>query len=344
MKDAPTPATRPRWRRVLRRCLWVVAALVTLAVLAVGTGVGIFMVRGSGTVDPSIRSTGQDAYWLGHAWVDGRKSQADVDALATQLEGTGIHDLFVHAGPFADDGTLDPGLRPKATWLIQALHTAIPGVRVQAWLGDVLADDRMDLSSAPTRAHILTGVNSVLKDGFDGVHYDFEPARNGDRNLIDLLTATHAATAAQHAVLSVATPALERLPGLNLALELLPPQSQWTPDYLRQVAGQVDQVAIMAYDSSLPSERAYRGYVRTQAQIALKALPAGVGLLIGAPAYHEHSLNRFDFAETVSASISGLQLALAGTSRERPVGVALYVDFTATADDWASYRKTWAKD
>ena len=308
----------------------------------VATGVGIFMVRGSGSVDTSIRSSGQDAYWLGHAWVDGRKSQADLDALVTQLKDTGIHDLFVHTGPFADDGTLDPGLRPNDRWLVQALHTALPGVRVQAWLGDVLSGHRMDLSSPQTRARILTGVTGVLADGFDGIHYDFEPVRDGNQSLLALLTATHSVTEAQHAVLSVATPALDRLPGLYLALKLLPPQTQWTTSYLRQVADRVDQVAIMAYDSSLPSERAYRGYVRSQTEIALRTLPADVGLLIGAPAYHDHKINRFDFAETVSASISGVQLALAGRARERPVGIALYVDFTATSDDWASYRRNWA--
>jgi hypothetical protein len=37
--------------------------------------------------------------------------------LAAALRGTGIHDLFVHAGPFRDDGTLDTGLRPRARWL-----------------------------------------------------------------------------------------------------------------------------------------------------------------------------------------------------------------------------------
>jgi hypothetical protein len=340
MSDESGP--RPRWRRVLRRCLWVVAGLVTLAVLTVATGIGIFMVRGSGSVDTSIRSTGQDAYWLGHAWVDGRKSQADVDALAARLEGTGIHDLFIHTGPFADDGTLDPGLRPRATWLIQALHTALPGVRVQAWLGDVLADNRMDLSSGPTRERILTGVNGVLADGFDGIHYDFEPIRDGDQGVLDLLAATHTVTESHHAVLSVATPALDRLPGLYLALKVLPPQTQWSTGYLRRVAAHVDQVAIMAYDSALPSERAYRGYVRSQTEIALRTLPAGVGLLIGAPAYHDQKINRFDFAETMSASISGVQLALSGRARERPFGIALYVDFTATADDWASYRRGWA--
>ncbi|GLY28954.1 hypothetical protein [Kineosporia sp. NBRC 101731] len=330
-----------RWRRAVRRGLWILAALLTLVALTAGAGVGTLVVRGSGSPDRSIRSSGQDAYWLGHAWVDGRKTQADVDALATQLTGTGMRDLFVHAGPYADDGTLDPALRPRAAWLVKALHTALPEVRVQAWLGNVLADDRMDMSSASTRARVLTGVDGILADGFDGVHYDFEPSANDDQNFVDLLAATRIKTQAHQALLSVATPRVELLPGLGLATGLSPVYLQWTPDYMRQVAGHVDQIAIMAYDSGLPSERAYTGYVRRQTEVALTAVPDDVTLLIGAPAYHDKKINRYDGAETISASITGVQLALAGTSRR--IGLALYVDFDATHADWAAYEQGWSR-
>jgi spore germination protein YaaH len=274
--------------------------------------------------------------------VDGRNTQADVDALAAQLSGSGIRDLYVHAGPYADDGVLDPALRPRATWLVETLHTSLPQVRVQAWLGNVLADDRMDLSSAQTRANVLAGVDDILADGFDGVHFDFEPARNDDQAFLDLLAATHPRTQAQQALLSVATPKLEPHTGARITATLLPTLAEWSAGYTRQVSRFVDQIAIMSYDTALPSERAYRGFIRRQTEIALQSVPASVDLLIGAPAYHDQKLTRFDSAETMPAAIAGVQLALAGVSRERAVGLALYVDFDATAQDWDSYTEDWA--
>src|SRR4029453_5852922 len=71
---------------------------------------------------PAARGTGHDALWLGHAWVDGRKTQSDVDSLVADLRVTGVRDLFVHTGPFNHDGTLDPALRPRARWFVASVH------------------------------------------------------------------------------------------------------------------------------------------------------------------------------------------------------------------------------
>ncbi|GAB6898734.1 hypothetical protein JCM9957A_18240 [Kineosporia succinea] len=318
--------------------LWVVGGLPAVVLLIVTGTVGTFMAYGSGTIDRTVRSTGNDAYWLGHAWVDGRRTQADVDALAAQLEGTGIRDLYVHAGPYADDGTLDAAKRPKASWFIEAVHTAIPGVRVQAWLGNKLGDDRLDLSSEQSRANVLAGVDSVLAGGFDGVHFDFEPSKDGNEDVLRVFEATHAKTQAAGRLLSVATPPVDPLPGAHLLAGLVPTQSQWSTGYLRRVAQTVDQIAIMSYDTALPSERAYRGYVRRQTEVALDVVPPDVTLIIGAPAYHDRKLVRYDFAETVAAAIGGVQLA----RPDRPVGVALYVDFDATTGDWDAFRRDWS--
>jgi hypothetical protein len=52
------------------------------------------------------------------------------------------------------------------------------------------------------------------------------------------------------------------------------------------VALRVNEVALMVYDTALPSRRAYSGYVRRQTELALRAVPDDVTLLIGLPAYH----------------------------------------------------------
>jgi hypothetical protein len=63
---------------------------------------------------------------------------------------------------------------------------------------------------------------------------------------------------------------------------------------------------------------------------------------MGAPAYHTDNLGHLESAETVAAAIRGMRLALGnGTPRGRRFGVALYMDYYATASDWAAYRSGW---
>jgi hypothetical protein len=296
--------------------------------------------RHTGTGGPG---SGHDAEWLGHAWVDGRKGQPDVDTLAAALRGTGIRDLFVHAGPFRDDGTLDPGLRPRARWLTGALHAALPGVRVQAWLGAHPVPGQLRLDSPGTRERVLAAVRQVLDDGFDGVHYDFEPLDDGNADLVTLLRDTHPLTRQRHAVLSLSASFLAPLPGLATGAVLLPGRmALWSPGYLHRLASQVDQVAVMSYDTWLWTQPTYSGYVRHSTEQALAAVPSDVALLIGVPAYHDDNLRHHRGAETMPAALHGVRLALGAHPPRRDFGVAVYVDFTATPADWASYHHDWA--
>lgn len=43
----------------------------------------------------------------------------------------------------------------------------------------------------------------------------------------------------------------------------------------------------------------------------------------------------------MAAALRGVRLGLGGHPPARAFGVAVYVDFTATPDDWARYRE-WA--
>ena len=45
----------------------------------------------------------------------------------------------------------------------------------------------LDLENASTRGRVVTGVRSALGDGFDGVHFDFEPVGDEDPGYLALL-------------------------------------------------------------------------------------------------------------------------------------------------------------
>ncbi|OIJ64893.1 hypothetical protein WN71_026730 [Streptomyces mangrovisoli] len=300
----------------------------------------------SGDLADGTRTRGQDAIWLGHAWIDGRKTDADVAALARRLRGTGIRDLYVHAGPLEHDGTLPASDHPRAAWLIAAVHRALPGVRVQAWLGDELAPekpDAMHLERSATRTAIVASTRGILAAGFDGVHFDLEPLHSGDRNYLALLDALHRVTRAHGAVLSVAAHQIDPLPAFHSFWGTVTGHPKWwSQAYFGQVARRVDQIAVMSYDTMQPLASLYGGYVAQQTSLALEVTPKSTELLMGLPFYHENRFGHWARAETVPAAVRGVRLGLSRTDPGRAnFGVALYVDFAATEADWRAYQEDW---
>ncbi|MBB5964513.1 hypothetical protein [Planomonospora venezuelensis] len=323
-------------RRVLRLLAGAVAALLAIPAM---TAV-FFWLEFTGTPGPGARSTGHDALWLGHAWVDGRRSEADVKAMAVRLRGTGIKDVYVHAGPFKFSGELPASKYPNAKNFLKWWKAELPQVRVSAWLGQKV-DYGLDLGDPASRQRVLDGARDIMAAGFDGVHYNFEPITSGDAGFLDLLERTRPLVG--DGVLSTSTPQIEPLPLMRpVARAAIDHDKYWLRDYFREVVDRVDQVAIMTYDSFLPLESLYGGHVVRQGTLALDLVPEGKTLLIGAPAYHDHGVPWLDAAESVAVAAEGARLALSGhgTPRER-FGLALYVDFAATEEDWAEYTRFW---
>ncbi|MFF1510622.1 hypothetical protein [Streptomyces sp. NPDC058326] len=329
-----------------RRGRWF--ALVLALVLVVPPLFGALALRVSYTGDlrEDAKSRGKDAIWLGHAWVDGRKKDADLAAFAERIKGTGIRDLYVHAGPLEHDGTLPAARYPRAQWLIDAVHRTMPGIRVQAWLGDILATEGPDglrLEKAESRAAVVTSARQILDTGFDGVHFDLEPLLSDDAHYLSLLDDLGELTRSRKAPLSVAAHQIDPLPGLHAVNGAVSGSEKWwSQEFFGEVARRVDQIAVMSYDTWMPLESLYGGYVAQQTSLALEVTPESTDLLMGLPFFHEDDLGHHDNAETVEAAVRGTRLGLGRTDpgRER-FGVALYVDFAAKESDWAAYRAGW---
>ncbi|MCZ9336220.1 glycoside hydrolase family 18 protein, partial [Streptomyces sp. TRM76130] len=200
---------------------------------------------------------------------------------------TGIRDLYVHTGPLEHDGTLPRALHPKARWLTDAVHEELPGVRVHAWLGDVLATetpDGMRLERAGTRAAVVRSAGQILDEGFDGVHFDLEPAHSGNADYLALLDEVRRVTDERDAVLSVAAHQIDPLPALHsVAGALTGHPKWWSQEYFGQVARRVDQIAVMSYDTAQPLRSTYGGYVAQQTSLALEVTPPTTTLLMGLP-------------------------------------------------------------
>lgn len=334
-----------RENRILRTTGRVLAALaLALGVVVVVIGSeGVTLWRASaGAPAAWARSGGNDAVWLGHAWVDGRRSDADVRGLASRLGGMGVRDLFVHVGPLKPDGTLPEARHPRLGWFLAAAHRDLPGVRVFAWLGQSVADG-FDLAAPATRRATAAVAGRLVRAGVDGIHYDFEPVSSGDPGLPELLRATRPVLDGKP--LSCAVPQIEPLPGARLPVHAVAGRDKyWTGGYLAEIARACDQVALMAYDSVLPTASLFTGYVADQTEKAAAVVPGRTGLLIGVPAYHGATATHRPSAETMAAGVRGVRLGLTGYGRPRPrTGVGVYVDFTATGRDWRQYVDGWVR-
>ncbi|MER7967255.1 hypothetical protein [Streptomyces ardesiacus] len=336
---------RPRWKKRLRRIALAVLLILLVPLL---TAEAALRVTYMGDPADGTHTRDRDAMWLGHAWVDGRKTDADLTALARELKTTGIRDLYVHTGPMEHDGTLPESLYPNARRFVEGVHRELPGVRVQAFLGDVLATespDGMRLEKASTRAAVVGSARQVLDAGYDGVHLDLEPLHSGDRDYLSLLDDVRAVTRARDARLSVAAHQIDPLPGFHSFWGTVAGHPKWwSQEFFGQVARRVDQIAVMSYDTMQPLESLYGGYVAQQTSLALEATPPTTHLLMGLPFYHENRFGHWNHAETVAAAVRGVRLGLSRTDagRER-FGVAAYIDFAATEEDWASYRDGWVR-
>lgn len=327
---------RTRARRGLRFLVTVAALLLVLPGVATAT----LSLQFTGTPASWAKTTGHDALWLGHAWVDGRRTLDDVKKLATRLRKTGISDVYVHSGPFNADGSLPTSLYPNAANFLKWWRAELPNIRVSPWLGQKV-DGTLNLDDPAARQRVLDGVRTIMTLGFDGVHYNFEPIGSGDTDFLDLLTKTRAIIG--NALLSTSTPQIEPFPLTRSAVRaVIGRDKYWSPDYFRQVAALTDQVAIMTYDTYLPFKGTYGGYVVRQGTMALELVPEEKTVLIGAPAYHDHSFSWVDESESVAGAAQGARLALTshGVPRER-FGLALYVDFAATEEDWEEYDRFW---
>ncbi|MEV4373085.1 hypothetical protein AB0J71_38890 [Nonomuraea sp. NPDC049637] len=324
-------------RTVVRRGLRLIALALAVVVALAGLLAVALRLQFTGAPAAWAKSTGNDALWLGHAWVDGRRTERDVERLAVRLRATGIKDVYVHSGPFEWDGRLDPAKHPKAADLVTWMHRHLPGVRVSAWLGQSVKNG-LDLDDARSRANVLAGVAAVMKAGYDGVHYNFEPIGDGDTEFLDLLERTRTYTK----LLSTSTPQIEPYPLMRPVGRLvLGHDKYWSQGYFQEVVNRVDQVAIMTYDSGAPAQSLYGGYVARQAALALDLVPDGKSLFVGAPAYHDHGLPWLDAAESVAMAAEGARLALSEHGRRERFGLALYVDFAATEEDWKEYMTRW---
>jgi hypothetical protein len=330
-----------RPKRAIRIVLYVVIGLTALLIFDI-VALMLFFSR---PPDDMARSSGPNAVWAEHAWVGTTHDAAAYDALARDLERNGITDVFFHVGPLGADGKIDPALYPNAEALIAALDARMPDLRAQAWIGqkEMRAGGPLDLGDAAVRANIVATASEFLAMGFDGIHYNIEPIVDGDRRLLALLDETRPIVDRTNATLSVATDEIEPFPGARRFVErLVLGAGLWSQGYYAEIAGRVDQVAVMMYDTGIPLPWAYSAVVAWSTPRIWRSIGPDTILFIGVPTYDEDRPGFNAEAENMKSALTGIERAMPrNRGAPRHFGLAIYAQWTTDEKEWAYWRLHW---
>lgn len=322
-----------------------VGVAVVVVVLAVA-GVGAYLYVTYHVDAEAAPPGGPSALWLSQAWAGQAHSRAQYQALAHQLSSARIGNVFVHVGPLDGDGALAPERYSNASALVVSLHRLDPLVRIQAWVGQLVAPDGpLQLGDSAVRGRIEATASQLLGVGFDGIHYDLEPIVSGNRSFVALLDATSVLTRRDHRLLSVSAPPSDPTP-VGFLLERLDSGYQpWTLGYYRVVAARVDQIAVLTYGHGLPTAWAYGSYVRALTHQLVSAIPRGPTMLIGLPTYDVVDWGVFHHAETLQAGLRGIREGIATLPRDEAerTGVAIYAGWTTDQAQWKAFREGWLR-
>ncbi|OLT34693.1 hypothetical protein BJF79_33030 [Actinomadura sp. CNU-125] len=287
--------------------------------------------------------------WARHQWVGEPHTDAEYRELAELLEANRITDVYFHTGPFEADGTVPPEKYRHAGALMDAMEKYAPDVRTQAYLGQIRVvegEGVIEIDDPAVRAEILRTDEIFLDLGFDGIHYDLEPIYPDDEAFLDLLDATRKLTLERDALLSVALEQPTLVDSFQPVYEaFLPRQGRFhyparpTEDFLLEVAGKADQVAIMTYDVALPTRSLAGWHFARHTRATLELIGDRTTVFIGVPTYAP----LMPWAEDPEVALRGIRRGIDGLDRppERPYGVGIYAAWTTNADEWAHYRANW---
>jgi hypothetical protein len=328
----------------MRRALRIAAIALLVIAVGIGAAAGAAYRRYHRDL-PAQAQGGPVGLWIEHRWVGEAQTAASYDALAADLRRHGITDLFAHVGPLDSHGAIPPERYPNAAAFVAALHARLPGVHVQAWMGQMekRRGGPLDLADSATRAGILRTAAIFLDLGFDGIHYDIEPLQRDDAALHVLLDATRALTQPRGRLLSLATTEIEPFAGANtLVNTLLPDAVLWSPADYRAATARVDQVAVMSYNTALPWDWLYGSFMTFETRRIAAAVDGKAAIMMGVPTYEEPGWTFHPAAENMESALRGIRLALAdaGPWTARP-GVAIYARWTTDDAEWATYRRLW---
>lgn len=286
--------------------------------------------------------------WLQHGWLGDdawfTRNQRDVSrfrsderiaALAAQLRGHHITDVFPHLRPCESTGQI---ARVDAQQVERFLDGMREGVRVIPWVGGVFEGGAWPDSPA-WRKRFIESIVALLAEHprLAGVQVNIEPMPSGHAGFLVLLEELRAVMP-KGKVLSVAA---------------YPPPTRWHPvlevhwerAYFQAVSSRVDQMAVMMYDTAIRWEKPYRQLMKEWTREVIE-WAGDTPVLLGLPAYDDAGTDyHHPHVENLSNGLLGIHAGLASFESlpRNYQGAAIYSEWEMSDDEWRMWRERFIK-
>lgn len=264
------------------------------------------------------------SFWMEHDWIEGKK---DFYEIKRKIENNNITDLYFHVGPIDPDGSLPDDLIIFSQGL-DAINTVN-----YAWLGQIRSD--IDLDDMAVRAKIIESAQMLIKNGFNGIHFDIEPIKEDDEGFFLLLEELRAA--GSEFKISVAIDEWQphlfsRILAWYFETDI---ESYWTANQIQRASQYADQIVVMTYDTGFHDPDLFTWWVEQQTVALSNIVPEELEVFIGIPSY---SIGKnFDpNAENISSSIQGFIKGYQNfrTEESNLDGIAIYSYWEMDDTEW----------
>jgi hypothetical protein len=335
---------RPPWRTVVPASTVLLLVLAARALWSPGLDVT------DGRHDLKLNGLWLQHGWLGHdSWFTENdrtdrkprfRSAAKIRELVGQMRQRHFTDVFPHLCPTDSTGAILPVDDHQTELFLNEFQ----GIRVLPWIGGVLdADVTPEL---PARRRIFVkSISDLLKKHprLSGVHLNVEPWPSGNKSMLTFLDEIRRVIPK----------------GKLLSVAAYPPPTRWHPfpevhweeAYFKQVAGRVDQMVVMMYDTSLKDGKLYQHLMNSWTRQILNWTTATgkakvPAILLGVPTYDDAGVGYHNpKVENLTNALQGIHAGLSHYQTLPPhyQGVAVYSEWVTSDSDWNYWQQHFVK-
>lgn len=249
-----------------------------------------------------------------HGWVAVPRPESEIRAAVTAVRDAGFNAQLLNVGYLDQTGTIAPTVHPALGDWVETSRAVDPSSRLIAWVngGEVAHVDDSTLHA--TTSKWLADL--VAQHQLDGVLLDLEPFRTDNP-----------------AFLSLAKSMRSAMPGTWIGVHG-PADGQWSGSFITSLAGPVDGLLPMHYDTSSTTTSTYSSRVASEHGRFVSAAGSQATVLPTLPAYAANTWHD-PLVENIETAVAGIAASAPGSA----AGAAVYnwheLD-AASLDQWRS--------